>query len=87
MCQKLYWCRKWGVLTIDCRYRPLDLLEDNYLPRKKHQNVSEYYVHKGWTDKHVRGFRRKVRRQNIAIRLGLPENRYIEGVERGFVKT
>ena len=87
MCQKLNWCRKWGVLVIDCRYRPLNLLEDSYLPRKKQQEDNEYYVHKGWTDKYIRGFRRKVRRQNIAIRLGLPENRYIEGVERGYVKT
>ena len=86
MCKKLEYCRRWGVLIIDCRYRPLNLLEDNYNPRKKVQNSNEYYIHKGWTDKQVRSFRRKVRRQNIAIRLGLPNNRYIEGVEKGYVK-
>lgn len=83
---KLECCRRWGVLVIDCRYRPLDLLEDKYNPRAKRQEHGEYYLHKGWTDYEVRDFRRKVRRQNIAIRLGLPGNRYIEGVERGYIR-
>jgi len=87
MCHKLDFCRKWGVLVIDCRYRPLNLLRDNYQPRLKSQDENEYYVHKGWTDKHVRSFRRKVRRQNIAIRLGLPKNKYIVGVESKYIKV
>lgn len=87
MCEKLEYCRKWGSLVIDCRYRPLNLLEDNYQPRLKSQTGEEYYIHKGWTDNKVRSFRRKVRRQNIAIRLGLPNNKYIDGVEKGFIKT
>ncbi len=86
MCEKLEYCRKWGILTIDCRFRPLTSLEDNYNPRLKYQNEDEYYIHKSWTDKQIRDFRRKVRRQNIAIRLGLPKNKYIDGVERGFIK-
>ena len=86
MCLKLEYCRKWGVSVIDCRYRPLDSLEDNYLPRKKIQEPKDYFIYQGWTDKQIRLFRRKVRRQNIAIRLGLPKNKYVEGVERGFVK-
>ena len=85
MCKKLDYCQKWGVLVVDCRYRPLDSLSDNYAPRKKSQPCGEYYIHSGWTDGQVRGFRRKVRQQNIAIRLGLPGNKYIQGVERGFV--
>lgn len=85
MCEKLNYCRKWGVLVVDCRYRPLDSLNDNYSPRKKSQQDNEYYIHQGWTDCQVRDFRRKVRQQNIAIRLALPENKYIQGVEKGFV--
>jgi hypothetical protein len=85
MCNKLDYCRKWGVLVIDCRYRPLNMLEDNYKPRSKEQMENEYYIHKGWSDWQVRDFRRQVRRQNIAIRLGLPGNKYIEGVERKFI--
>jgi hypothetical protein len=85
MCEKLEYCRKWGVLTIDCRFRPLDSLEDNYKPRVKFQENNEYYIHNEWSDYKIRDFRKKVRRQNISIRLGLPNNKYIEGVEKGFV--
>ncbi len=81
MKQKLDACRSWGVRVIDCRYRPLDYTEDNYNPRKKKQNKGEYYIHDGWSDWQVRRFRRSVRRQNIAILLGLPNGRYIEGCE------
>jgi len=79
--KKLEACRRWGVRVIDCRYRPLDYTEDNYTPGPIPQKAGEYYIHDGWTDAQVRGFRRAVRRQNIAILLGLPEGRYITGCE------
>lgn len=85
LCEKLECCRRWGVLIIDCRYRPLNLLEDGYRPRAKWQDDDEYHISKNWSDSEVRGFRRKVRRQNIAIRLGLPDNRYVDGVERRYL--
>jgi hypothetical protein len=67
--------------VIDCRYRPLDLTDDGYKPGPKAQIKGEYYLHDGWTDRQVRGFRRAVRRQNIAVLLGLTGGRYIEGCE------
>jgi hypothetical protein len=81
MKQKLEACRRWRVRVIDCRYRPLDSTEDNYKPGPKPQENGEYYIHEGWTDAQVRRFRRKVRQQNIAILLGLPNGRYIKGCE------
>ncbi len=81
MRRKLDACRRWRVRVIDCRYRPLDYTEDNYVPGPKRQGPTEYYIHKGWTDAQVRGFRRAVRRQNIAILLELPGGRYIHGCE------
>ena len=87
LCEKLEYCRKWGVLVIDCRFRPLNQLFDNYNPRKKSQTSEDYYIHPNWTDSQIRDFRRKVRRQNIAIRLGLPQNRYIDGVESRYVSA
>ncbi len=81
MKEKLEACRRWGVRVIDCRYRPLDYTEDNYRPGPKPQPAREYYLHKGWRDVEVRRFRRAVRRQNIAILLGLPNGRYIQGCE------
>jgi hypothetical protein len=81
MRRKLEACRRWGVRVIDCRYRPLDYIEDNYKPGPVPQTLGEYYIHEGWTDAQVREFRRAVRRQNIAILLGLPKGRYINGCE------
>lgn len=81
MKRKLEACRRWGVRVIDCRYRPLDYVEDNYRPGQKPQKTGEYYVHEGWTDAQVRRFRRSVRRQNIAVLLDLPNRRYIVGCE------
>jgi len=82
MREKLEQCRKWKVQVIDCRFRPLDMTYDNYNPRSKRQNSDDYYIAPNWTDWQVRRFRRNVRRQNIAIRLELPNARYIEGMER-----
>lgn len=81
MKRKVEACRRWQVRVIDCRYRPLDYTQDNYVPGPKPQEAGEYYLHHRWTDAHVRGFRRAVRRQNIAILLGLPNGRYIPGCE------
>jgi len=81
MTRKLDACRRWRVRVIDCRYRPLDYTADNYVPGPKPQAAGEYYIHQGWTDGQVRGFRRAVRRQNIAILLRLPNGRYIAGCE------
>jgi len=85
MMRKLDACRRWGVRVIDCRYRPLDRTEDNYSPGAKEQGPHDYYIHEGWTDEQVRGFRRAVRRQNIAIVLDLPHGRYIQGCESRLV--
>lgn len=85
MRQKLEQCRRWNVQVIDCRYRPLNSTEDNYNPRIKKQTQDEYYIAPNWTDWQVRRFRKAVRRQNIAIRLELPNNRYIEGMERKYI--
>ena len=87
MRRKLDACRRWGVRVVDCRYRPLDGDTDGYNPNVKSQNAGEYYVHDLWTDGQVRTFRRAVRRQNIAISLRLPNNRYLDGCERGYVPT
>jgi len=85
MREKLEQCRKWRVQVIDCRFRPLDMPDDNYDPRARRQTADDYYIAPNWTDWQVRRFRRAVRRQNIAIRLDLPKGRYIEGIERKFI--
>jgi len=77
---KLDACRRWSVRVIDCRYRPLEYTRDDYRPFV-YQGEGDYYIHPGWTDKKVRRFRKSVRRQNIAILLKLPNNRYIPGCE------
>ena len=87
MRRKLDACRRWRVRVIDCRYRPLDLTEDNYRPGPKRQTGEEYYVHPDWTDRQVRVFRRAVRHQNIAILLDLPNGRYVQGCEQRKVST
>ena len=82
MKRKLNACRRWGVRVADCRFRPLNRTSDGYRSYRKMQERSEYYIHPNWTDRQVRGFRRAVRRQNIAILLGLPNGRYIRGCEQ-----
>jgi hypothetical protein len=84
---KLDACRRWRVRVIDCRFRPLDSVTDGYNTRAKEQPEGEYYIHKGWSDRQVRAFRRAVRRQNIAILLNLSNGRYIEGVEKRYIPT
>jgi hypothetical protein len=82
---KLDACRRWRIRVIDCRFRPLNSLSDNYKPIAKCQDEREYYIHGGWSDKEVRAFRRAVRRQNIALILKLPNGRYIKGVEKRYI--
>lgn len=82
MRKKLDACRRWNARVIDCRYRPLNAVSDNYRPGPKEQAPGEYYIHRGWTDRQVRTFRRAVRHQNIAILLNLPNGRYIRGCEQ-----
>lgn len=65
-----------GAQVSDCRYRPLDLLEDNYKPGKP-QLPGEYYINPNWTDAQVKEFRRLVRGQNIMVRF-LSKNRKFE---------
>ena len=64
-------CWEWGVQIVDCRYRPLDQLHDDYSPYKRSQSGSAYYIHPSWTDQSVRAFRSNVRRHNICIRYRL----------------
>ena len=87
MKRKLEACRRWQVRVVDCRFRPLDSTDDNYRPGPKVQEPGAYYVHPNWTDRQVRGFRRAVRHQNIAILLNLPRGRYIAGCEQRKVAT
>jgi len=63
-------CWEWQVQVADCRYRPLDQIQDGYNFRKRKQIWSEYHIHleSGWTDEKVRAFRANVRRQNICLR-------------------
>lgn len=62
-----------GIQISDCRYRPLDSLEDKYNPRKP-QSPEDYYIHKGWTDDLIKEYRRRIRGQNIMVRF-LTQNR------------
>ena len=67
--EKRIHCFKWGVQISDCRYRPLDRLDDNYNPyAKKPQSNEDYHINPNWSDEEVRQFRRNVRQHNICIR-------------------
>lgn len=67
--KKRVYCFNWGVQVSDCRYRPLDRLDDGYNPAKHSgQTNDEYHINPNWTDDEVRTFRRNVRRHNICIR-------------------
>lgn len=63
-------CWEWGIQIADCRFRPINQTFDNYEPQKKQSN-KDYFIHNEWTDKKIKEFRRKVRRQNICIRQNL----------------
>ena len=72
-------CKKWGVQIADCRFRPLDRVEDQYrpgAPGRVSQTNSDYYIHEPvWTDAQIRQFRKNVREQNISLRCGAPYDR------------
>jgi hypothetical protein len=78
---KVEQCFQWGVQVADCRFRPLNMLDDGYDPRRKRQSDTEYYLHPGWTDVEVRGLRRTVRSNNICVRYGIPRERYDQVLE------
>jgi hypothetical protein len=61
-------CFEWKVQIADCRYRPLDLLDDMYNPRKVGQTEHDYFIHPRWKDDLVKQYRRNVRQQNICVR-------------------
>lgn len=67
--KKLRQCKRWGVQIADCRYRPLNQTREQYNPRER-QSSKDYYIHKKWTDRQIKLFRKKVRQQNIMIRHG-----------------
>ncbi|MDP3024929.1 MAG: Fe-S oxidoreductase [candidate division Zixibacteria bacterium] len=69
MLKKLRQCKRWGVQIADCRYRPLNQTFEHYNPRARQTN-KDYYIHPEWTDRQIKLFRKKVRRQNITIRHG-----------------
>ena len=85
MVAKLDACRRLGVRVVDCRYRPLDATADGYRPGAAGQPDGSYFIYPGWTDAQVRSFRQRVRRQNIAVMLNLPDGRYIPGCESRLV--
>ena len=71
-------CYEWGVQISDCRYRPLDRLDDNYNPHKRRgQTNKDYHINPNWFDEEVRSFRRNVRRHNICIRQGMNYHSYL----------
>jgi len=67
-------CWEWQVQIADCRYRPLNQIDEEYNPGIIGQTSADYYIHEqgGWTDALIKQFRRNVRRQNICVRQGLP---------------
>lgn len=69
MLKKLRQCQRWGVQIADCRYRLLNQTFEHYNPRARQTN-KDYYIHPEWTDRQIKLFRKKVRRQNITIRHG-----------------
>lgn len=65
-------CWDWKVQIADCRFRPLDGLNDAYNPNARAQSSEDYFISEHWTDALVRQFRRNVRRQNICVRMRYP---------------
>lgn len=61
-------CFEWGVQIIQCRYRPLDQLWDNYNGRRKYQPPTEYYIHPNWTHWKIKRFNRNIKLHNICVR-------------------
>lgn len=71
-------CFNWQVQITDCRFRPLDSVDDKYNPQIRiGQSRKDYYIHENWTDKGIRQFRRNIRRHNICVRLGTLYHSYL----------
>jgi hypothetical protein len=70
MLEKINYCKKWGVQIIDCRYRPVYRIDDNFNSHIKGQTDNDYHIHSesNWTDEKVKDFRKRVREHNIWIR-------------------
>jgi len=62
-------CWKLGVQIMDCRYRPLTQLFDNFNARLIQTN-EDYFIKDNWSDAEIKQFRKNVRRHNICIRHG-----------------
>ena len=59
------------IQVTDCRFRPLNRLDDNYNGRlNSPQTNYDYHINPNWTDREVKQFRRNVRRHNGCIRYG-----------------
>lgn len=75
-------CFELGVQIVDCRFRPLDQIFDNYNPQIKNQTNKDYYIHSNWTDSLIRNFRANVRKHNVCIRYRIDWNEYEKKLER-----
>jgi len=60
-------CWEMRVQISDCRFRPLDQLQDDYSTRLKQDN-SSYHIHENWSDDTIKRFRRNIRKHNICVR-------------------
>ena len=67
---KRRYCWDWKVQVTNCRYRPLDALDDLFQGRKKNQTTEDYYIHPNWSDEEVKKYNQNVRRHNMCLRFG-----------------
>ena len=65
---KRRYCWDWKVQVTNCRYRPLDALDDKFQGKKIDQTNEDYYIHPNWSDKEVKKFNQNVRRHNMCLR-------------------
>lgn len=65
---KRMYCWYWRVQVTNCRFRPLDQLNDNFKGKKKNQTIVEYYIHPNWSDSMIKQFNRNVRKHDMSIR-------------------
>ena len=65
---KRMYCWNWGVQVNQCRFRPLNQLYDNFIPKQMNQTNGDYFIHPNWTDKEIKQFNRNVRRHNLSVR-------------------
>jgi hypothetical protein len=67
--QKRLKCWEWQIQILGSRFRPLDVIYDNYNVRNP-QTSEDYYINPKWTDKMVKTFHMNIRKQNICVRTG-----------------